>query len=88
MDSNWTAAWQKPTKLPVRSEKTGAKKINVLFPETSQYILGSVGRDIFWGGGNFYIGKSMKIIQNILKIEEKFSEVPKKFGVSPKKYGH
>ena len=33
----------------------------------------------------FYIGKSIKIIQNTLKIEENFSDVPKQFGVGPKK---
>ena len=31
----------------------------------------------------FYIGKSMKIVQNTLKLEEKFSDVPKKFRVAP-----
>ena len=61
------------------------KKINVLFPEMSQYFLGSVGREffffLFWKF--FYIEKH----EITLKIEEKFSDVPKKFRVGPKEVG-
>ena len=60
-----------------------AKKINVLFPETSQYLLGSYVVQIFF----FIYSKSMKIIKNTLKIEEKFSDVPKSFRVGPKNVG-
>ena len=40
-----------------------AKKINVLFPETSQYVLGLVGRDFFFFFfffflEIFYVGKT------------------------------
>ena len=34
------------------------KKINVLFPETSEYFLGSVGRQILYFKNIFYIGKA------------------------------
>ena len=63
------------------------KKKNVKFPETSQYFLGSVGREFFFFFflKIFNIGKNMKIVQNTLKIEEKFSYVPKTFRVGPKK---
>ena len=61
------------------------KKINVLFPETSEYFLGSVGRQIILFKEYFLHWKSMKIIQNTLKIQEKISNVSKKFGVGPKK---
>ena len=54
------------------------KKINALFPETSQYFLGSVGRQKTFFGQIFLYKKSIKIIKNTLKIEEKISEVPKK----------
>ena len=53
-----------------------AKKINVPKAETSQYFLGSVGRQIiiiFFFLNILY----MKIFKNILKIEN-FSDVPKK----------
>ena len=63
------------------------KKINVLFPKTSQYFLGSVGRQIFFFAYNFLYRKSFKIIKNTLKIEEKFSDVPKIFGAGHKKVG-
>ena len=63
------------------------KKINILFPEMSQYFLGSVGGNFFFSWKFFYIGKSMKIVHNTLKIEEKFSDFPKKFRVGPKKVG-
>ena len=63
---------------------TMAKKINVLFLETSLYVLGSVGRKIFlWIF--FLYRKSKNIIQNILNIEEKFSHVPKILRVGPPK---
>ena len=42
----------------------GKKKINVLFPETSKYFYGSVGRQIFFFRNNFLYRKSMKSIQN------------------------
>ena len=40
------------------------KKINVLFPETSKYFYGSVGRQRFFLEIIFLYRKSMKIIQN------------------------
>ena len=67
--------------------KLRQKKINVLFPEMSEYFLGSVGREFFLFWKIFYIGKSMKTVQNTLKIEDKFSGVSKKFRVGPKKVG-
>ena len=36
----------------------GKKKINVLFPETSEYFLGSVGRHFFYFKIIFYIRKA------------------------------
>ena len=65
--------------------KTEARKINVLFLETSQYFFGLVGREFFWK--IFYIGKSMKFVQNTLKIDEKLSGVSKQFRVGPKNVG-
>ena len=65
----------------------GPKKINVSFLETSQYFLASVGREFFFFWKNFYLRKSMKIVQNTLKIEEKFSDIPKCFRVGSKKIG-
>ena len=59
-----------------------------MFPETSQYFLGSVGMELFFFFRKiFYIGNSMKIVQNTPKIEEKCSDVPKQFRVGPKKVG-
>ena len=40
------------------------KKINVLFPKTSKYFYGSVGRQKNFFINNFLYRKSMKIIQN------------------------
>ena len=42
----------------------GQKKIYVLFPETSKYFYGSVGRQKKFYRNNFLYRKSMKIIQN------------------------
>ena len=74
--------------LQLRNIIVWPKKINVLFPETSQYFLGSVDRIFFFFfGKNVQYTKSIKIVKNTLKIEEKFSDVPKQFGVGHKKLG-
>ena len=44
------------------------KNINVLFQETSEYFLVSVGRHFFYFKNIFLHWKSIKIIQNTLKI--------------------
>ena len=62
------------------------QKINVLFPEMSQYFLGSVGREIFFWGENFlYRKKHENHSKYPKKKEKKISNVPKKFRVGPKK---
>ena len=51
-------------------ESLRPKKINVLFLETSEYFLGSVGRQFFFK--EFFLHrKSLKTIQNSPKIREK-----------------
>ena len=42
-----TGTVSRPLKLSTVSAVTRPKKINVLFPETSEYFLGSVGRQFF-----------------------------------------
>ena len=73
--------WLKNYKLadPMLQYFLLAKTINVLFPETSQSLLGSVGRKkfFFFFFNKFLSRKSIKIIQNTLKIDEKFSDVQK-----------
>ena len=61
-------------KITLNQVLTKVKKINVLFPEMSQYFLRLAGiANFFWK--NFSYRKSLKIIKNILKIKEKKSQV-------------
>ena len=65
-----------------------AKKIiNVLFLETSEYFLGSVGRHFFFILRLFFTLEKHEIIQNTLKIERKknLKCLKKFFMVGPKK---